>query len=124
MIQPPHSVCIDSVCIGLSAYLIAWLRGSGSRPPLEFLFFGLKLFNFEFELHRSTPLAFFERCFLFHVSVDEQVLDFSYPGPFFGHKVGVLLHDQPPSKLFWESAISSWQCRLIKAFVSQCIPAC
>jgi hypothetical protein len=44
---------------------------------------------------------------LFHVSVDEQVLDFGYPGPFFGHEMFILLHYQSPSKLFWQSAISS-----------------
>ena len=80
---------------------IPWLRGLGGRPPLDFFFFVLELFNFEFELHRSTPLAFFERCFLFHVSVDEQVLDFGYPGSFFEHKMFVSLHDQSPSKLLW-----------------------
>ena len=66
---------------------IPWLRGLGGRPPLDFFFFVLELFNFEFELHRSAPLAVFERFFLFHVSVDEQVLDFGYPGPFVGHNV-------------------------------------
>jgi len=38
-----------------------------------------KLFDFELELYRAASVAFVERLLLFHVSVEQQVLDFSEP---------------------------------------------
>jgi hypothetical protein len=61
---------------------------------LDFLLFAQQVLDFELEFHRAAPVSFFNGRFLFHVSGDERVLDFRYPGSFFNSEVSVSLHYQ------------------------------
>src|SRR6516165_9738367 len=69
---------------------------SDSRPALDFLLFAQQLFNFELERYRAASVPFVDRLFLFHVSLDERILDFCYPGSLFHSEIWVCLHCRSP----------------------------
>jgi hypothetical protein len=73
---------------------------SDSSPMLDFVLFAQQLFNFEFKRYRAAPVPFADRLFLFHVSLDERVLDFRYPGSFFHSEICVSLHCRSPRNHF------------------------
>ena len=65
---------------------------SDSRPALDFLLFAQQLFNFELERSRAASVPFVDRLFLFHVSLNERILDFRYPGSLFHSEIWIWLH--------------------------------
>jgi hypothetical protein len=87
---------------------------SDSSPMLDFLLFAQQLSNFELERYRAAPVAFVDRLFLFHVSLDERVLDFRYPGSFFHGEICVSLHCRSPRNTSDDRAFSSRQLRGVR----------
>jgi len=70
-----------------------------SDSRADFLLFAQQLFNFELERYRAASVSFVDCLFLFHVSLNQRILDFRYPGSLFHSEIWVCLHSRSPRTL-------------------------
>jgi hypothetical protein len=68
-----------------------------AHPALDFLFLAPELFDFKLELNRAASVSVLQGFFLFHISLDEQVLYVGYSVPFLLSGIYSFFHCQSPS---------------------------